>query len=86
MDDWRIARDQESYLSGVWLTKKKYSKYRDGWEHDHCELCNATISELENDLNEGYATDDDYRWICETCYQDFKERFQWKLRNTADEP
>ncbi len=86
MDDWRIARDQESYLSGVWLTKKKYSKYSDSWEHDHCELCNETISELENDLNEGYATDGDYYWICETCYEDFKERFQWKLRNTGDEP
>ncbi len=85
MDDWRI-RNQENYLIGVWLTKKKYSKWSDSWEHDHCEFCSATISELENDLNEGYATDDDYHWICETCYQDFKERFQWKLRNTGDEP
>lgn len=30
-------------------------------------------------LHIGYCTCDRYRWICEQCYNDFKELFDWKL-------
>ncbi|MDT7806778.1 MAG: hypothetical protein QOJ70_591 [Acidobacteriota bacterium] len=30
-------------------------------------------------LHEGYATEDNYRWICEQCFKDFKDLFEWKV-------
>lgn len=75
--DWR-EQGQEKYLSGLKFTKQKYSKYSDNWEHDHCEFCNKKFCEQEDDLkciNEGYTTQDNYRWICIDCFQNFKEKY-----------
>jgi predicted Fe-S protein YdhL (DUF1289 family) len=30
-------------------------------------------------LHEGYSTEDAYRWICQGCFSDFRERFQWAV-------
>jgi len=30
-------------------------------------------------LTEGYCTEDEYRWVCGTCFEDFRERFEWRL-------
>jgi len=78
MSDWRL-QGQEEYLTGVRLRKKRYRKRSEDWEHDHCEFCWRKFSERPGDLNEGYATEDEYRWICENCYEDFKEQFQWTV-------
>lgn len=80
-DDWRL-HGQEKYLSKVDICFKLYSerKNRPDWEHDHCEFCGETFSDTEPDsLIQGYATNDDYHWICENCYSDFKEMFQWNV-------
>ncbi len=71
MTDWRL-QGQERFLKGVSLAKQNYRRYREGWEHDHCEFCGAKFSERPEDLNVGYATTDCYHWICEDCYKDFK--------------
>jgi len=78
MSDWRL-HGQERFLEGVSLSKKKYLAYREGWDHDHCEFCGVKFSELEEDLNEGYVSADNYYWICEECFIDFRDRFHWKL-------
>ena len=78
MDDWRLF-NQEEYLKGKDWVLKKYIKYRTDWDHDHCEFCHETFSEEEGDLHQGYATTDNYYWICEKCYNDFKDMFKWKL-------
>lgn len=78
MTDWRL-QGQETYLKGVALVRRSYTQYREGWDHDHCEFCWATFSEKKEDLNVGYATTDRYRWICENCYEDFKDLFQWRV-------
>jgi len=75
-DDWR-RQGQEEYLLGVRLTHKAYTPYRPGWEHDHCEFCGNKFSLREGDLKRGYATDDNYRWVCEPCFEDFREEFRW---------
>ena len=41
--DWRL-QDQDKYLKGVSLNLKKYIKYRDAWDHDHCEFSWAKFS------------------------------------------
>jgi hypothetical protein len=30
-------------------------------------------------LREGFATSDDFDWVCPTCFDDFKEELQLKL-------
>lgn len=79
MSDWRLM-GQEKYLAGVVLVKKRYRKRSEQWEHDHCSFCGRKLSERPGDLNEGYATEDEYHWICGDCYEDFKEQFRWTVK------
>lgn len=85
MTDWRL-QGQERYLKSVSLSKQEYQKYRDGWEHDHCEFCGRKFSKRSEDLNVGYATPDCYHWICEDCYLDFRDTFQWVLVEPPSHP
>lgn len=80
MTDWRL-QGQEGYLQGATLRRAAYRPYREGWDHDHCEFCFSKLAVQGGDATEGYVTDDGYRWICEGCFADFKERFAWKLAN-----
>jgi hypothetical protein len=77
-DDWR-RQGQERYLKGVKLLFIKYGS--DGLErdHDHCEFCGAKFSIKGRNLKKGYTTEDYYHWICEDCYNDFKNEFNWHL-------
>jgi hypothetical protein len=78
--DWRL-QGQERYLHGVTLRRKRYSPPRPGWDHDHCEFCSVKFMATDHPgvVREGYATLDDYRWICERCFADFRARFGWTL-------
>ena len=80
-NDWRL-QGQENYLTGLTFELKKYKKYSPNWDHDHCEFCWKEFSEEKSEdvLNEGYATEDNYRWICPACFLDFKEMFDWKVK------
>lgn len=73
-NDWRI-RNQTNYLLGKQLKYTKYKVVNDNWDHDHCEFCWYKFS--ENDL--GYCTLDQYHWVCETCFRDFKDFFSWSV-------
>lgn len=78
-NDSRLT-NQMKFLKGASLSLKQYVKYGEGWDHDHCEFCWAKFMEAPNDaLHEGYATPDNYRWICIECFEDFKEMFEWKV-------
>lgn len=85
-DDWRL-RGQEGYLKGATLVYRKYRQYADNpkWDHDHCAFCWEEFCLNENckSLKEGYATTDDYHWICPACFDDFKEMFEWKVSYPA---
>ena len=78
-DDWR-RQGQEKYLFGASLCLKKYSDRKTRTDHDHCEFCSAKFSDIiPGALTEGYTTRDDYRWICEQCFADFNNEFQFTL-------
>lgn len=99
INDWRI-RGQEDYLIGVHLIHKKFKsnlpkvpmsnddlrKYSD---HDHCDFCwHKFMEECENVKDcssEGYCTLDEKIWICDDCFNDFKEHFKWSLVNKLGE-
>ena len=76
--DGRLA-NQEQYLKGKRLTLKKWTQLRPGWDHDHCEFCSAKFMAVDapDILREGYATDDEYHWVCKRCFDDFKHAFGW---------
>lgn len=91
LNDWRI-RGQEDYLVGVPLIRKQFKsnlppilmpdddprKYHD---HEHCDFCWHKFMEdcrgVEDCSTDGYCTLDERIWICEKCYNDFKEKFKW---------
>jgi hypothetical protein len=77
--DWRL-QGQERYLKGAALTRRRWRESRRGWDHDHCEFCSIKFTDERDPdaLHEGWATVDEYRWICDNCYRDFKERFGWR--------
>lgn len=76
--DWRLT-NQEKYLKGVVLIWKEWTSPKPDWDHDHCEFCWKKITnlDLKDAVTEGYCTENDYYWICESCYNDFREQFRW---------
>ena len=78
MSDWRL-QNQDKYLKGVRLHWSEYRKFREGWEHDHCEFCSRKFSETGGELSSGYTTEDRYHWVCSQCFEDFKTLFEWVL-------
>ncbi len=77
-DDWR-RQGQERFLRGRTWSLQKYRPYRDGWEHDHCEFCGVKFSLAEDDLHKGYVTRDNYHWVCEDCFADFRDEMEWQV-------
>jgi hypothetical protein len=77
-DDWRLQGQE--WLREELLRYQPYRPKREGSEHDHCEFCWTAFRTRAqpNVANEGYVTPD-RRWICETCYEDFKLTFDWIL-------
>ncbi len=78
-DDWRLG-GQERYLSNVELKKMTPNEIQsksDLW-HDHCDFCWEKITN-KYDKN-AYTTLDEYHWICEECFNDFKDKFKWTVK------
>lgn len=74
---WRL-QGQEEYLKNRGIHKINIIEYksklrRPSFFHEHCEFC---FDKIEN-LEEGYCTKDFYRWICPTCFNDFKRDFDF---------
>ena len=79
-EDWRLT-GQELYLAGRPMRFARWTAYRPGWGHDHCDFCWAEISDDVSGhaaFNEAWVTaDDDYTWVCAKCFDDFREQFGW---------
>ncbi len=88
--DWRLT-NQEAYLKGAALARRPYTARGEGWDHDHCEFCWATLMDADaperdpDALSEGYATTAehprgaDYHWVCPSCFDDFAAMFGWRV-------
>ncbi|MBQ9985380.1 MAG: hypothetical protein IJP38_03625 [Oscillospiraceae bacterium] len=76
-EDWRLT-DQEDYLKRRTLLHTHYIQPSPNWDHDHCVFCWGKIDEK---THSSYVVEDDARfWICEECYEDFKEMFEWTVK------
>lgn len=80
-NDWRLT-NQLSYLGGAVLSRRVYSQPSERWDHDHCSFCWAKFmgKDAPEIQREGYATQDEYYWVCLTCFEDFRDLFDWKLK------
>lgn len=38
------------------------------WDHDHCRLCQATISLYPGEIPEAFCSEED-DWLCKTCFE-----------------
>ena len=80
--DWRL-QGQERFLEGVDLCRRAYRRYAGNreWDHDHCAFCwtEFAVEDRPEVLHAGFCTLDEYHWICEACFHDFKARFQWRI-------
>ncbi len=67
---------------GVALYRKKYSRYSESWDHDHCDICSQKLMEApgQDIENEGYSTDDSYNWICIGCANKYGPFAKWILK------
>lgn len=65
----------EEYLEG-----ERIGKF---W-HQHCNFCweKATTDEAGT----FYCTDDMYHWVCEECFHDFREQFNWTVKSAEELP
>lgn len=70
--DWRL-NNQMNYLHRATLKKADFIATTNN-DHEHCEFCWDKFGESEGLQKTGY-----YRWICNECFQDFREQFEWKL-------
>jgi hypothetical protein len=77
-EDSRLT-NQMLYLGAKALYWKSYKPYSEQWEHDHCSFCWEKFSLADEDLHEGYTTEDEYYWVCKPCFDDFKETFRWSV-------
>ena len=78
-NDWRL-QGQERYLKGVTLHWRQVSAASRS-DHEHCEFCGAKFMAEAGYLTEGFTTEDNYRWICLPCFEDFRGQFEWKIGN-----
>ena|SRR5665213_2304878 len=80
--DWRL-QGQERYLQGVALLHRDYPRCQKNvdWDRDHCAFCwgNFMVEDLPDVLHAGYCTEDEYHWICEQCFKDFRDQFCWRV-------
>lgn len=90
-DDWRVM-GQERRLAGATFVRKPYRVWTETWEHDHCEMCARKFVESDSTREDsetvtaGFAAvgrgpkgEDDYYWVCDECFDDFRDRFGWKV-------
>ena len=73
-EDWRY-RGQENYLKNEKFIKAEFN-LSDG-DHTHCDFCWQKFGLNADDLQSGYCTQDRYHWVCEDCFNDFENIFNW---------
>ena len=85
MADWRL--DNVEHLRGQRLRRKRWVKWSESWDHDHCEACFTKFAEFDGPgiQKEGYATCEeyghgaDYGWVCVPCFNDLHDEMGWKV-------
>ena len=80
MREWNVEESDISLNNHV-LHRKIFSDRLKDTEHEHCEFCSALFGSQKRDFVEGYCTEDYYYWICDHCYNEFKDEFNWTIKS-----
>ena len=80
MEDWRLLGNFKD-ITGNKFKKTKF-KSTEKNDHEHCEFCWEKA--LTDKACTFYCTEDMSYWICEDCFRDFQNKFNWQER-TAEE-
>ena len=79
-EDGRILPWHEEKLQGVTLVYQSWKPADPQNDHDHCAFCWAKFAAYSGCLHGGYSTLDRHDWICESCFNDLKAHFQWRVK------
>lgn len=74
IQDYGIAYVKET---GKWQELLEGDSVQRFW-HQHCAFCWEKAVTYEPATF--YCTEDMGTWICEECFQDFREKFRWQVR------
>jgi hypothetical protein len=82
-DDWRI-QGQAKYIQGATFVWRSWSSDRPDWDHDHCDICwvhcwDCIFEDDPDTQHEGWATPDAAHWVCGACFEDFRNRFDFRV-------
>ncbi len=83
-EDWRIM-GQEGYLKKRTVFHKKFNVLTTPIGYRQCEFCYSIFSDEPGKLKHGYHEPISDSWICEDCFQDFKDMFQWTVEEDVDD-
>ena len=92
---WKVAyreknafyQDIERYAKSHVENTNKGHEYLEGekiqhfW-HEHCDLCYEKAMTYISGIF--YCTEDMEHWICEECFNDFKEQFNWQEKSAEE--
>ena len=83
-EDWRLFQ-YDGFLDGETFSLEKFiSSYEN--DHKHCCFCQQIITDLpiEDADHEGYRAFSPKLgydiWVCKECFNEFKNRFDFKLK------
>lgn len=86
MDDWRLIGNFDNII-GCNFKKERFISTLNNY-HEHCEFCGIIITDLniqEEHLDSGYMMyskkNKQTKWVCEKCFNDFKDMFGFKESN-----
>ena len=61
------------------LVYKKWDSTSEERDHEHCLVCREGIGEYEGGFREGYYLREKNTWVCENCFNGFKDKCKWKV-------
>ena len=72
---------QERYLQKVTLVHRQYRPANPDNDHDHCAFYKEKFmgADGSDTLSKGYSTADGDYWVCENCFRDFVDMFEWEV-------
>ena len=77
-DDWRI-QGQEGYLLDKYLQHRRFDRKLCVADFDQCDFCWDCFDEDRENPLFAYFEPEKKVWICEKCFNDFKEFFRWTV-------
>ena len=75
-DDWRLM-GQEGYLMDKVLVHRIFDRSLCVLDFDQCDFCHKVFDKNPDHPLPAYFQPDQKLWICEECYEDFKDHFHW---------